>query len=437
VKEIPEIPNQTPTADAGKNQEIYEGEAALFDGSAEDSDGEITRYEWNFEGSWEETESGSATHTFITPGTYYVKFRVTDDSDAKDTDTCIVLVNERPVIPNNPPTADAGENQEVYVNEVVIFRGYGADSDGSVEKYEWDFDGDGQYDWNNIQHGITTYIYSQKGVYYAKLRVTDNEGAIGIDTCAILVSEKQETPNIAPLVDAGENQEVFEDETVLFDGVAVDSDGKIVKYEWNFEDTWIETNGSCTTHSFERPGTYFVRFNVTDDDGATAEDACIVLVHEKPEIVNVPPTADAGSDKQVFVDEDIVFHGAATDVDGSIVNYEWDFDGDGIYEWNSTVSGIAVHNYSKEGMFLATFRVTDNEGATDTSICAIKVVIPPEKDKGDGSGEEQEQVVTVESSDTTPLFMVSTTNIILIVIVVYIVAKVSKRKEPPIIIKDE
>ncbi|MCK4443851.1 MAG: PKD domain-containing protein, partial [Thermoplasmata archaeon] len=81
---------------------------------------------------------------------------------------------------------------------------------------------------------------------------------------------------------------------------------------------------------------------------------------------NQPPTANAGSDQTVNVGETVTFGGSGTDSDGTIVKYEWDFDGDGIYDWNSTTTGSTTHKYDVVGTYTAVFRVTDNEGLTDT-----------------------------------------------------------------------
>jgi len=48
------------------------------------------------------------------------------------------------------------------------------DSDGTIVSYEWDFTDDGTYDENNAT-ATTSHVYSTKGFYQCRLRVTDNE----------------------------------------------------------------------------------------------------------------------------------------------------------------------------------------------------------------------------------------------------------------------
>ena len=61
---------------------------------------------------------------------------------------------------------------------------------------------------------------------------------------------------------------------------------------------------------------------------------------------------------------------ASSDPDGSIVNYEWDLDGDGSFETNSGTNPIVTHTYTAEGegTYNVRLRVTDNGGATDLAV---------------------------------------------------------------------
>jgi len=60
-----------------------------------------------------------------------------------------------------------------------------------------------------------------------------------------------------------------------------------------------------------------------------------------------------------------------SDSDGTIVKYERDLEGDGIYDWNGTGTGVVQHPYAK-------LRVTDDEGASDTEVCEVTVITKSE-----------------------------------------------------------
>jgi len=94
------------------------------------------------------------------------------------------------------------------------------------------------------------------------------------------------------------------------------------------------------------------------------------------ELIDILPIANAGEDKMVLVDEEVEFVGVGDDFDGEIVNYEWDFDGDGLYDWESTLTGETTRVYTKKGTYHAGLRVTDNDGRTATDIRVITVREP-------------------------------------------------------------
>jgi dipeptidyl aminopeptidase/acylaminoacyl peptidase len=91
-------------------------------------------------------------------------------------------------VPNQPPVANAGQDQTVIVNEIATFDGSGStDSDGTLETYAWDF-GD-----TSIGSGMTTsHAYTVAGTYTVTLTVTDNEGLTGSDTTVITVQTPAE-----------------------------------------------------------------------------------------------------------------------------------------------------------------------------------------------------------------------------------------------------
>ena len=95
---------------------------------------------------------------------------------------------------------------------------------------------------------------------------------------------------------------------------------------------------------------------------------------ENDENGNKPPTANAGPDRQVAVGEVFSFQGNGSDVDGQVVSYEWDVDGDGVYDKFCSNCGMDSHMYDQPGTYQAILRVTDDDGATDTDVCIYTVI---------------------------------------------------------------
>jgi hypothetical protein len=109
-----------------------------------------------------------------------------------------------PPITNQPPTANAGSDQEVYEGDVVEFNGNGSfDPDGNITFCHWDFDsyvdsdGDGDTSNDVDAEGLTpTHIYGDNGIYVVTLTVIDNQNLSASDTCNITVLNVKPDVNI-------------------------------------------------------------------------------------------------------------------------------------------------------------------------------------------------------------------------------------------------
>ena len=99
---------------------------------------------------------------------------------------------------------------------------------------------------------------------------------------------------------------------------------------------------------------------------------------------NQVPVAKGGN---ITVEEPgkMVFFSAlgSYDPDGEIVLYEWDFQGDNIYDWNSTENGTTEYEYKDEGAYNATLRVTDNNGTSSTDFHYVLILKNEDEDESD------------------------------------------------------
>jgi PGF-CTERM protein len=89
--------------------------------------------------------------------------------------------------------------------------------------------------------------------------------------------------------------------------------------------------------------------------------------------LNVPPTASfSTSVDTVEVNETVTLDGAnSTDPDGTITSYEWDLDGNGVFD--DATGSTAVVTFSTTGEQVVELRVTDDNGATDTATVVLNV----------------------------------------------------------------
>ncbi|MBU2502030.1 PKD domain-containing protein, partial [bacterium] len=87
---------------------------------------------------------------------------------------------------NIPPTIDAISATTVSEGLATGFSGAASDADGTVVLFEWDFENDGVFDWSGAS-AATNFLYPAQGSYLAKLRVTDDQGAIGLAVVQVTV----------------------------------------------------------------------------------------------------------------------------------------------------------------------------------------------------------------------------------------------------------
>ena len=165
----------------------------------------------------------------------------------------------------------------------------------------------------------------------------------------------------------------FPGQAVTFDaGSSYDPDGSITAYHWDFNnDGVVDASGQVVTHSFPSPGVYTVRLRVVDDQGASDDEVKTVNVV----VLNQPPVAQfTFSPASPAPGEWVQFDASASyDPDGTIVDYRWDFDGDGVMD---ATGQTAFYSYAAPGVYSVRLVVTDNQGASDDEVKSVVVAAP-------------------------------------------------------------
>jgi hypothetical protein len=189
--------NQPPTANAGTDQSVNEGETVTLNGSSsEDPDGFALNYEWV-------QTSGSpvslsdpfvAQPTFSAPNvgedgeTLMFQLTVTDSGGLQARDSCIVNV----VWVNQPPTANAGPDQNVNQGVSVTLDGMGStDPDGGALAYSWLQTGGAPVTLDNPVSAQPRFPATTGGASSSlafRLTVTDPEGLSASDQCSVVVN---------------------------------------------------------------------------------------------------------------------------------------------------------------------------------------------------------------------------------------------------------
>ncbi|MFZ4719297.1 MAG: PKD domain-containing protein [Ilumatobacteraceae bacterium] len=318
-----------------------------------DTDGTIVSYAWSFGDGGTSTDANPA-YVYSTPGTYTARLTITDDRG--DTATADVVVNV--ALPNvaATPVASATPTNGKAPLPVQFSSAGSADSDGTITAYAWNF-GDGS---PVSADPNPTHTYAAPGTYVATLTLTDSDGATSSTTVTVVA-----VPNIAPTAIASAMPSSGKGPltVALSSAGSTDSDGTVATYAWDFGDGSPTSADANPTHLYA-PGTYTATLTVTDDSGDI--DTATVFIDSFP---NVAPTAVANSNvSSGNAPLAVAFSSAGSvDPDGTLASYEWNF-GDG-----SPVSTEAnpAHTFATDGTYSVLLTVTDNEGATGTSVLTI------------------------------------------------------------------
>jgi PKD repeat protein len=267
---------------------------------------------------------------------------------------------------NQPPQAVPGGPYIVDEGSPITLDGSGSkDPDGSIVKYEWDFNYDGRaFIVGAVGDKASTRYADGPATFTIALRVTDNKGANQIASAQVKVE------NVAPTVEAGGPYIGQVGAPISMAGTATDPgsvDQAGLKYDWDFGDG-TQGSGPIVGHSYAAPRDYILKLTVTDKDGAQGSDTATVQVA----VVNQPSTAIISGPTHGLVGETLRFSGnGSSDPDGSIISYAWDF-GDGSQGDGPSVS----HAYDLPGDYRVTLTVTDDGGLRNRAALSIHIARP-------------------------------------------------------------
>lgn len=355
-------PNQAPTARAGDDIAAVVGEVVVFDaGESSDSDGSIVAYEWS-EGLGTQA---SVTRIFEDAGHYTFTVTVTDDDGASATDSIDVVITEVPLLRNYENMYLRGTHNDFSLSTpmtliddhvwqgIATFEGLASDRFKFDASGDWiiNFGGGGGPSGTASQGGADIYVGNISGVYLIHF----NDDTLGWTKELV-----NETP-FPPEANAGADQTVKVGTTVTLNGsLSSDPNDDIASYVWDQG----FGNGVSVSQTMNTIGDFTVTLTVTDAEGF--DDTDTVEIHV---VDNVPPTAVAGADTLIRVNESITLDGSSSfDNDGTVVSYSWSSD-----NFATVNNDQAVVTFSEPGTYTATLTVTDNDGASHSDDIIIEV----------------------------------------------------------------
>jgi PKD repeat protein len=317
--------------------------------------GPVDLWWWDFEGDgtfdWSSVTGPNTTHTYGDSGLFYAVLRA-DLANGSRMD----WLYEVEVVPDNlPPTVLIIGHPDGYVTAdrltMVELVGTATD-DGEVVLLEWDFEGDGAFDWNSTASGSTSHTYTALGPFTAVFRATDDRGASAIAQIPVFVN------NLPPSIDPAPRRSSNRLEIDL-NVTARDPDGEVITYVWSFDDGGPDqtTDVDRVTHEFPHIGFFLVSVEVVDNDGGRSSTNFLVEI-SKHEPYS-PPVIDVGEDMETVVGTPVQFDANPSAGTEAIVSYRWDLDGDGTLDAEGR---LQTHVYNEAGTYLVAVRVEDAIG---------------------------------------------------------------------------
>ena len=283
------------------------------------------------------------THAYKKPGRYNVTYTLILEDNGKYVNG---TVTKQIIVQNRCPVA---KFYWIKTNTTILFNAsFSYDLDGSIVNYTWDF-GDG-----SVAYGkVVTHAYAEDGTYNVTLTIKDDYGDVNQTYMEV------NTLNKMPVANFDFSPKTPTDlEEVQFMDLSYDLDGYIDGYIWVFGDGNISYEQN-PRHRYGDDGTYNVKQIVIDNGGSYA------IITKQITVYNVGPTANfSWQPKYPFPGKNIIFNASFSyDLDGSIVNYTWDF-GDGSVAYGKVVT----HAYAEDGTYNVTLTIKDDDGAIATRV---------------------------------------------------------------------
>ncbi len=369
---------------------------------------QIVSYEWDFDASVDSDGDGNytndvdasgptPTHVYYDDGVYTVTLTMSDSQGFQDTDQCnITVLNIPPTAEWTSRSADGTilnppypEGKEILFEAIVYDPGI-----YDTFTYDWDF-GDGTI---LLDAGpLVTHTYGDNDTYMVILKVTDDDGGVGIDdTPPLLTTNENPVASISiPRCPFFEGAHACPIDGFFVDPGWLDTHSAV----WDFGDGEYEiaviteeneppdaTGTNFTTHQYGDDGIYNVTFTVIDDDGGMGTAQAGVSVY------NLPPSISVDIPSSVSEGKHFSLGITATDPgsDDLFIDIDW---GDGTSETETfynngigpdppnsgpgtfpfTIHANFSHVYGDDGNFNVTLAVKDDDGGSANYTTTITV----------------------------------------------------------------
>jgi PKD repeat protein len=233
----------------------------------------------------------------------------------------------------------------------------------------------------------------------ATLTVTDNQGALTVNTAPVMVTAPNQPPVAVASADPPSGPPSLN--VILYSDGSYDPDGALGNIQWEFHDGSVYW-GPTAYFTYDQAGIYEVTLTVWDNRNATGTGTLTIYVGQP----NQPPVADAGPDQDVNRLTLVTLDGSGSgDPDGNLpLAYGWNQTG-GPAVTLSNPAGVSPTFTAPSDPAVLTFTlaVTDSLGLPDPTPDQVVVVVaagnqPPVADAGPDQAVNRLTLVTLDGS---------------------------------------
>lgn len=251
-----------------------------------------------------------------------------------------------------------------------------SDIDGEVTAVEIEW-GDGTSNWTGTGFpSVVQHTYHRAGSYAPVARATDDNGEVGSASAAVQVQNRPPTCQLEATPTSGD---VPLD--VSFSVSGSDPDGSMSEWKVDYGDGSVwgpePDPPASLAHTYSAPGSYEARLTATDNSGGAAYSTVTIKAIDPSNAL--PEASLEVSPVSGPAPLSVTMTGSGTDSDGSIVRYELDPEGDGVWDYDSPDPPTSrEHQYAAAGTYVPRLRVTDDKGAVATDSVQVDVSAGPE-----------------------------------------------------------
>lgn len=330
----------------------------------------ISEYSWDLDGDGSyERSTGTNTQvrtSFARPGRRRLALQVTSS-------TGVTTVERWVRVQNRGPTAAVAVDpvQPTAGAPATIDATGSADPDGTIERYQWDLDGNGSFEVDGGKTATVAHSFSAAGVQGVGVRVTDDSGATAEAEAFVDVIEPN-PPTATLSVDNASTETGVE---VTFDASGSRPGANpIANYVWDFDGNGTTDASGATLsvarHTYNATGDYEAVLRVVDTAGREARVTRLVTVAtQSPRIQTIRIEPDAPR-----VNRDVLFTPVVSG--GRVTSVRWDIDDDGQFQLDRGTSLDPVaRTYDRPGDYTVAIQVS-RRGEPDRIVREGFTVLP-------------------------------------------------------------